>query len=126
MNRNFLKEGPVVAIVFEGHHSVELGRKLVGATEPRQSPPGTIRGDFMLDSYKTADRKSRSLRNLIHASGTSKEAEREIDLWFKENELYSVEECGDGCFVINLWIFGKKCWCPTKPKENLTLSHKKT
>ena len=44
----------------------------------------------------------------------------------KANELYSVEECGDGCFVINLWIFGKKCWCPTKPKENLTLSDKKT
>ena len=92
MNRGFLKEGPVVAIVFEGHHSVELGRKLVGVTEPRQSPPGTIRGDFMLDSYKTADKKNRSLRNLIHASGTSKEADREIALWFKETELYSYDK----------------------------------
>ena len=68
-NINFLKEGPVVAIVFQGHHSVELGRKLVGTTEPRQAAPGTIRGDFMLDSYKTADTKARSLRNLVHASG---------------------------------------------------------
>ena len=43
----------------------------------------------------------------------------------KANELYSVEECGEGCFVINLWFFGKKCWCPTKPRENLTSSQEK-
>jgi len=89
MNRDYLMEGPVVAIVFEGHHSVELGRKIVGSTEPRTSLPGTIRGDLMLDSYEVANANKRSIRNLIHASGTPDEANREISLWFKNDELHS-------------------------------------
>jgi len=88
LNTDYLKEGPVVAIVFEGTHAVELGRKLAGSTEPRQAPPGTIRGDFMHDSYAVANAKERSVRNLIHASGTVEEANREISLWFEKNELH--------------------------------------
>jgi nucleoside-diphosphate kinase len=91
-NTDFLTEGPVVAIVFEGHHSVELGRKIVGSTEPRQALPGTIRGDFMHDSYKVADGKERSVRNLVHASGTLEEAFREIPLWFSDKELHSYKK----------------------------------
>ena len=89
MLKVYLKEGPIVAIVFEGHHSIEIGRKIVGHTEPRQASPGTIRGDFMHDSYAIADGKNRPIRNLIHASGTPKEAEREIPLWFTLEELHS-------------------------------------
>ena len=89
MNKDFLKEGPVVAIVFEGAHAVELGRKLVGNTEPRQALPGTIRGDFMHDSYSLANAKERSVRNLIHSSGTIDEAKREIALWFDKKEISS-------------------------------------
>lgn len=94
-NTDFLTEGPVVAIVLEGHHSVELGRKLVGSTEPRQATPGTIRGDFMHDSYKVADGKGRSVRNLVHASGTPEEANREIPLWFENKELHSYKKSLD-------------------------------
>lgn len=89
MNTSFLMEGPVVAMVFEGIHAVELGRKLSGNTEPRQALPGTIRGDFMHDSYQMANGKERSVRNLIHASGTVEEANREIALWFSDGELHS-------------------------------------
>jgi len=89
-NVEFLKEGPVVAIVFEGPHSVELGRKIIGHTEPRQALPGTIRGDFAsIESYKTADEKKRVLRNLVHASDTPENAQHEIALWFTKEELHS-------------------------------------
>ncbi|MDP1694519.1 MAG: nucleoside-diphosphate kinase [Candidatus Woesearchaeota archaeon] len=89
MNKIFLQEGPIVAIVLEGPHAVDLGRKIVGSTEPRQALPGTIRGDFSLDSYAVSDKKKRSVRNLVHASGTPAEADREIALWFTQQELYS-------------------------------------
>ncbi len=91
-NKKFLKEGPVVAIVFEGPHAVELGRKLVGHTEPRQALPGTIRGDYSFDSYQLGDKEQRPIRNLVHASGTQEEAEREIALWFKKNEIYEYKK----------------------------------
>ncbi len=95
MNKTFLQEGPIVAIVFEGPHAVELGRKIVGSTEPRQALPGTIRGDFALDSYMLSDKKGRSVRNIVHASGTKAEADREISLWFTTQELYSYQGMHD-------------------------------
>ncbi len=88
-NKDFLMEGPVVAIVIEGPHAIELARKMVGNTEPRQALPGTIRGDYTFDSYAVADKKQRPVRNIIHASGNKDEAAREIALWFKENELHN-------------------------------------
>jgi nucleoside-diphosphate kinase len=89
-NMNFLREGPVVAIVLEGPHAVEIVRKMVGSTEPRQALPGTIRGDFAsIESYPVADKKKMALRNLIHASDSVDNAKREISLWFKEEEVIS-------------------------------------
>ena len=88
-NIQFLREGPVVALVVEGPGAIEIVRKLVGSTEPRQAAPGTIRGDFaMVESYALANDKQRVLRNLVHASDSVKNAEREIDLWFTEEELH--------------------------------------
>lgn len=88
-NMTFLSEGPVIALVLEGPHAVELVRKMVGSTEPRQAQPGTIRGDFAtLESYALADTKKRVLRNLIHASDTVDNAKREIALWFDNKELH--------------------------------------
>ncbi len=81
-NKDFLQEGPVVAVVFSGPHAVEIVRKIVGPTDPSKAPPGTIRGDFLFESAALANESGRSLRNLIHASGNSAEAEREIKLWF--------------------------------------------
>ncbi len=85
--KKYLTSGPVVAMVWEGAHAVELVRKLVGGTEPRSSDVGTIRGDFVLDSYPMADSDTRAIRNLIHASGSVAEAEKEIPHWFKPEEL---------------------------------------
>jgi nucleoside-diphosphate kinase len=89
MNKAFLKEGPVVAIVAQGPAAIEITRKMLGHTEPRQALPGTIRGDFAsVESYKLADDKQRSLRNLVHGSDSTENAEREIALWFSKEELH--------------------------------------
>jgi nucleoside-diphosphate kinase len=83
----YLTSGPVIAMVWEGAHSVELVRKVTGGTEPRTSPVGTIRGDFVPDSYIMSDQDDRAVRNLIHASGSVDEAEMEIPHWFDKKEL---------------------------------------
>jgi nucleoside-diphosphate kinase len=85
---SYITMSPIVAIVLEGHGAVRLVRKLVGGTNPADSAPGTIRGDYTLDSYPLADGSNRSLQNLIHASGAVEEAEREINIWFTPEELY--------------------------------------
>jgi nucleoside-diphosphate kinase len=85
--KKYITSGPVVPMVWEGAHAVELVRKITGGTEPRSSDVGTIRGDFVLDSYVMADTDGRAVRNLIHASGTVPEAEKEIEHWFAKNEL---------------------------------------
>ncbi len=84
----FITSGPVVAMVLEGLHAVELVRKMVGSTEPRTSAPGTIRGDYAHHSYEYTDKKGITIRNLIHASGKADEAKTEIGLWFTKDELY--------------------------------------
>lgn len=66
---------------------MKIVRKIVGGTEPLSSDVGTIRGDFVLDSYQIADQDNRAVRNLVHASGNVQEAEREIKHWFKDEEL---------------------------------------
>ena len=83
----YLMEGPIVAMVFEGFDAIEKSRELVGHTDPSQARKGTIRGDLGRDSLELADREKRSVRNLIHASGTKEEAESEIELWFKKEEI---------------------------------------
>lgn len=91
----FLKSSPIVALVLEGEMAVSLVRKLVGATEPASSAPGTIRGDFSHDTYALANAQGRPLRNLIHASGNIEEANNEIKIWFTDTELYAYEHVND-------------------------------
>lgn len=86
-NKKYVTSGPVVAMVWQGAHATEIVRKIVGGTEPRSSDVGTIRGDYVLDSYIMSDNDGRATRNLIHASGTAKESEAEINHWFKPEEL---------------------------------------
>lgn len=86
-----ITEGPVVAMVLEGVHAVELVRKIVGGTEPRSALPGTIRGDYSHVSYAHADSKGVAVKNIIHASGKKAEAKSEIELWFNDEELHSYE-----------------------------------
>ena len=83
----YMTSGPVIAMVWQGAHAIELIRKLTGGTEPLKSDVGTIRGDYVLDSYQMSDSDGRSVRNLVHASGSKEEAEKEIRHWFSEDEL---------------------------------------
>ena len=85
--KKYITSGPVLAMVWQGAHSIEIVRKLVGGTEPRSTDVGTIRGDYVIDSYQMADVDGRSIRNLIHASGSIDEAGKEIPLWFDEGEI---------------------------------------
>lgn len=86
-NAKYLSSGPVIAMVWQGNGAVGLVRKITGSTEPLTSDVGTIRGDLTLDSYAIADIDQRSVRNLIHASGSREDAEKEIKFWFKKDEL---------------------------------------
>lgn len=74
---DFITSGPVVAMVWEGDGVVASARKLIGATNPLTSEPGTIRGDFGVSIG----------RNIIHGSDAVDTAQREIALWFKPEEL---------------------------------------
>ncbi len=86
-NAKYLSAGPVIAMVWQGNQAAGLVRKITGGTEPLSSDVGTIRGDLTLDTYQMADLDQRSIRNLIHASGNTEEAEKEIPIWFSENEI---------------------------------------
>ena len=74
---NYMSSGPVCCMVWEGDNAVLTGRKMLGATKPFDSAPGTIRGDFCIDVG----------RNIIHGSDSVESANHEIGLWFTEGEL---------------------------------------
>lgn len=87
-NMEFLSSGPVFAIFLSGPEAVAIARKIVGNTFPAEASPGTIRGDFSLDSAYLSNVQKRTTQNMIHASGSKEEAEFERKLWFKESEIY--------------------------------------
>lgn len=87
----FMMSGPVIAVAIEGVNAVAKVRALIGSTFPDQAPPGTIRGDFAHQTKHSADITGKAVMNLVHASGTSKEAEYEIGVWFTESELFEYE-----------------------------------
>jgi nucleoside-diphosphate kinase len=76
---SFFASGPIVAMVWEGEDVIASGRKLMGATKPKDSAPGTIRGDYGVNMG----------RNIIHGSDGVESAKREINYWFRENEVVS-------------------------------------
>lgn len=92
---DYVSSGPVVAFVLEGVHAVSTVRKLVGDTLPFRAAPGTIRGDFAIDSPTVANLAKRPVRNLVHASGTVEEAAVEIPLWFPPTELHTYERADE-------------------------------
>lgn len=83
----FMSSGPIVLMVWEGNQAVGIVKKIVGSTEPLSSDSGTIRGDFTLDSYELSSLDARAVRNLVHCSDPVTDAEREIPIWFGENEV---------------------------------------
>ncbi|MDP1624827.1 MAG: nucleoside-diphosphate kinase [bacterium] len=106
--RDYMASGPVIPMVLEGAHAVSIVRKLVGSTEPLSSDVGTIRGDFVLDSYTMSNDDERAVRNLIHASGSVAEAEQEIRHWFTEEEVAGYRHIQEGIIYDDLdHILGK-------------------
>lgn len=82
----YLTSGPMLAMVWEGNHSVEIARKIVGATRPQEADIGSIRGDFGFDSPQLAIRSGRiAMETLVHVSDAVEEAEREIKYWLKDS-----------------------------------------
>ena len=79
---SYITSGPVVAMVWAGDDCVTLVRKLVGATKPAEAAPGTIRGDFCIHTNM----------NVIHASDSDASAEREIKIFFKDEEIIDWED----------------------------------
>jgi len=84
----FITSGPVLAMCLEGVNVIEIVRKMVGSTEPYKALPGTIRGDFAHLSAEWANKKQKCVPNLIHASDSPKNAEKEIALWFRPEEIH--------------------------------------
>ena len=91
-NANFMMQAPLIAMVWEGNQAATVIKKIVGSTEPATSDVGTIRGDLTVDSYSHSSYEDRAVRNLIHCTDPEdgpEEADREINLWFKESEIMS-------------------------------------
>lgn len=86
---DYITSGPVVAMVVEGKNAIKVVRTLVGATNPVEAAPGTIRGDFGLDVG----------RNVVHASDSPQSAEREISLFFSDDEIINWEKADES------WIY---------------------
>lgn len=84
---HYMTAAPVVAMIMEGNKAVAVVTKIVGSTEPSTSDVGTIRGDYTVDSYAHATFENRAVRNLVHQSESPEEAEREIAIWFKDEEV---------------------------------------
>src|SRR5205823_3325022 len=84
----YMTSGPIVAMVVEGLHAIDMVRKIAGHTLPMLAEMGTIRGDFSVDRPAIANTEGRAVYNIMHASETDKEAANEIDLWFKPEDLH--------------------------------------
>jgi nucleoside-diphosphate kinase len=88
---SYITSAPVMAMVWEGPSAVAAVRQTVGSTKPVEAAPGTIRHDFALEVG----------RNLIHASDKPETGEREVALWFKQEELV------DWSRAVDAWVFEK-------------------
>jgi nucleoside-diphosphate kinase len=81
-------EGPVIIMIWEGPHAIEVARKLRGVTTPLQAEPGSILGDFSFDSQLVSNTIGRAMKTFVHASGDVSEADREIKHWFGEEAAF--------------------------------------
>lgn len=84
---DYMISAPLVRMVIEGIHSVDMVRKICGVTLPSLADMGTIRGDYSADSPSVANSEKRAIMNLVHASETPEEAQHEIKHWFGDREV---------------------------------------
>ncbi len=92
---DYMLSAPLVKMMVEGNHAVDMVRKICGPTLPNLADIGTIRGDFSIDSPAVANAEKRAVANILHASETPKEAEHEIKHWFGDKKVYSYKRHGD-------------------------------
>ncbi len=85
---DYLTSGPMVKMVIEGVHAVDMVRKIAGSTAPTDAALGTIRGDFSVDDASAANREKRAIFNIVHASETKEEAEHELGFWFAAEDIF--------------------------------------
>ncbi len=92
---DFMVSAPLVRMVVQGIHAVDVVRKIVGPTFGYQAEVGTIRGDYSIDSPLLANKEKRAVMNLVHASETPEEAKHEIEHWFGKNpKIYNYKRFG--------------------------------
>jgi nucleoside-diphosphate kinase len=92
---DYMLSAPLVKMVVEGAHAVDMVRKICGDTLPNRAEIGTIRGDYSIDSPATANAEKRAVANILHASETPEEAAHEIKHWFGSKKIYSYKRNGD-------------------------------
>lgn len=85
---DFMVSGPLVKMVVQGVHAVDMVRKICGNTLPNLAEMGTIRGDYSVDSPALANAGKRGVHNIIHASETQEEAAHELEYWFSPEEIH--------------------------------------
>lgn len=85
----YMQSGPVVAMIVQGIHAIDMVRKLAGHTLPVFAEMGTIRGDYSVDSPAVANVEGRAIHNVMHASENTEEAENEMSLWFTKAEIHA-------------------------------------
>lgn len=85
---DYVRSGPVIALLLEGRHAVDNVKSLAGPTMPVHASPGTIRGDFSTDSAAYANIEKRGVANIVHISGSVEEANFEKTLWFTPEEIH--------------------------------------
>ena len=92
---DYMSSAPMVKMVVQGVHAVDMVRKIVGPTMPYLAEMGTIRGDFSADSPTNANAERRAVYNLVHASETPEEAKHEIEHWFgKKSAIFKYKRFG--------------------------------
>ncbi len=84
---DYMASAPLVKMIVQGIHAVDVVRKIAGPTLPYKAEVGTIRGDFSIDSPLLANKEKRAVMNLLHASETPEEAAHEIEHWFGKVKL---------------------------------------
>lgn len=97
------KEGPVVIMIWEGPHAIQIVRKLRGVTTPLLAEPGSLLGDLSFDSQVVSTMQDRAMKTFVHATGSQDEAEREIKHWFGDDpELFDYYHRTDHYAMLSL------------------------
>ncbi|MFH0804034.1 MAG: nucleoside-diphosphate kinase [Candidatus Zambryskibacteria bacterium] len=92
---DYMTSAPLVRMVVQGLHAVDMVRKIAGVTLPCNADMGTIRGDFSVDSPILGNLEKRAVMNLVHASETAEEAKHEIEFWFgKDEKIFNYKRFG--------------------------------